>query len=318
MKLSVALCTYNGEKYLSKQLDSILNQEIYAVSEIIVGDDGSTDATLSILKTYQEKYPSLFSIIQNEKNLGSTKNFENAILKCTGDYIFLSDQDDIWQIDKIQKTLQVFKDNPNAEGVFSNASLIDDQDLVFTTESLWNHVFFLEKELQKPIDFLNLITKNGNVITGATLCIKKEVKDFIYPFPTDVLHDEWIAIVLALRESLFYTSEKLIAYRIHSAQQVGLKNLNKVAQITTKKRILLGLQEPNSFSDYRLVLKKCFLKKSELLKIKSYNLGFGNFENRIAECTKELKTIQDLAQSKYPLQYYFSTLLDSLLGKRKN
>lgn len=318
MKLSVALCTYNGEHYLSKQLDSILNQEAFAVSEIIVGDDGSTDATLSILKTYQEKHPSIFSIIQNEKNLGSTKNFENIISKCSGDYIFLSDQDDIWQTNKIQKTMKVFDENPKAEGVFSNASLIDDQDIVFTTESLWNHVFFLEEELQKPIDFLNLITKNGNVITGATLCIKKEVKDFIYPFPTDVLHDEWIAIVLALRESLYYTPEKLIAYRIHSNQQVGLKNLNKVAQITTKKRILLGLQEPKSFSDYRLLLKKCFLKKSELLKIKSYNLGFGNFEKSINECTKELETIRGLAQSKFPLQYHFSTLIDSLLGKRKN
>ena len=147
MNISVALCTFNGEKYIEKQLDSILNQSI-KVNEIIVCDDHSVDTTISILDKYSLNYPELFKLHKNENNLRSNKNFEKAISLCTGDYIFLSDQDDLWREDKVEKTLNVFSKNPTAEGVFSNATLINDIDqLLFKDISLWDSVYFFENQI---------------------------------------------------------------------------------------------------------------------------------------------------------------------------
>ena len=169
MKISVALCTYNGEKFLKKQLDSILNQSV-AVSEIVVCDDISSDSTKSILEQYDSKYPGIFRLFFNEENLRSNKNFEKAIGLTTGDYIFLADQDDLWIKDKVKKTIAVFDENPTAEGVFSDATLVDDDDnILFEDISLWDSVYFFEKLMKKPIDLYKLLLCKGNYLTGATL-----------------------------------------------------------------------------------------------------------------------------------------------------
>jgi glycosyltransferase involved in cell wall biosynthesis len=100
VNISVAICTYNGEKFLKQQLDSILLQTV-CVNEIIICDDISTDSTIEILEAYQNKYPSLIKIFRNEKTLMTVKNFEKAITLTTGDIIFLADQDDIWCLNKV-------------------------------------------------------------------------------------------------------------------------------------------------------------------------------------------------------------------------
>jgi len=231
--ISVALCTYNGEKFLTKQLDSILNQTI-TVDEIVICDDISTDSTIKIIEDYQIKYPNLITLYKNEINLKSNKNFEKAIQICSGDFIFLSDQDDLWRKDKVEKTLEIFKNNPTAEGVFSNASLIDDNDkILFENISLWDSVYFFESKIIKPLDLHRLLLLKGHYLTGATLCIKKEVKDFCFPFQTlekTFLHDEWFAYILSERKTLFYSTENLISYRIHSNQQMGVGNIVKNAE----------------------------------------------------------------------------------------
>lgn len=315
MKLSVALCTFNGEKFIEQQINSILNQSI-KVDEIVVCDDQSTDKTVEILKKLQSENSAIV-IVENEINLRSTKNFEKAISLCTGDFIFLSDQDDVWYVQKVEKTLAVFKENPLAEGVFSNANLIDENNAVFTNKTIWDSVFFLEKELKKPLNFFDIIAKNGNVVTGATLCIKKEVKSFIVPFSEENLHDEWIATLLALRETLFYSKENLISYRIHNSQQVGMKNLDKIEKKTHKKRIILGLEQPKKFSDYRYLLKKMFLKEKGLINLRKYNFDFLNLSNLIIESGKELDELRSAMKILFPLQYQMTSLIDTILGKRK-
>jgi glycosyltransferase involved in cell wall biosynthesis len=315
MKLSVALCTFNGEKFIEQQINSILNQSI-KVDEIVVCDDQSTDKTVEILKKLQSENSAIV-IVENEINLRSTKNFEKAISLCTGDFIFLSDQDDVWYVQKVKKTLAVFKENPLAEGVFSNANLIDENNAVFTNKTIWDSVFFLEKELKKPLNFFDIIAKNGNVVTGATLCIKKEVKSFIVPFSEENLHDEWIATLLALRETLFYSKENLISYRIHNSQQVGMKNLDKIEKKTHKKRIILGLEQPKKFSDYRYLLKKMFLKEKGLINLRKYNFDFLNLSNLIIESGKELDELRSAMKIFFPLQYQMTSLIDTILGKRK-
>ncbi|WP_353083337.1 glycosyltransferase [Flavobacterium sp.] len=314
MKLSVALCTYNGSKFIEQQINSILNQTT-KVDEIIVCDDKSTDATVSILKEIQVANPCIV-IIENEINLRSTKNFEKAIQLCSGDYIFLADQDDLWNTEKVAKTLAIFNENLTAEGVFTNADLIDDNGTKLSNKTIWDSVFFFEKEMQKPIDFVDIIFKNGNIVTGATLCIKKEVKSFIFPFSKDNLHDEWIASLLAFKNTLYYSSENLISYRIHDNQQIGMKNLDKMEKITRKKRVILGLDIPNSFSEYRFLLKKIFLKKKEIVNFQKYNFDFIDFQKLQSENNIEWELISEKTKSAFPIRYKITSLIDAILGKR--
>ena len=314
MKLSVALCTYNGSKFIEQQINSILNQTI-KVDEIIVCDDKSTDATVLILKELQVANPCIV-IIENEINLRSTKNFEKAIQRCSGDYIFLADQDDLWNTEKVAKTLAIFNENPTAEGVFSNADLIDDNGTRLSNKTIWDSVFFFEKEMPKPIDFVDIIFKNGNIVTGATLCIKKEVKSFIFPFSGDNLHDEWIASLLAFRNTLYYSTENLISYRIHENQQVGMKNLDKMEKITRRKRVILGLDTPKSFQEYRFLLKKIFLKQKELVNFQKYNFAFIDFQKLQSENLLEWKLFTEKTKKAFPVQYKITSLIDTLLGKR--
>lgn len=314
MKLSVALCSYNGSKFIEQQINSILNQTI-KVNEIIVCDDKSSDATVSILRKLQGQHP-LIVIFENEINLKTTKNFEKAIQLCTGDYIFLADQDDLWNKYKVAKTLAVFKENPTAEGVFSNANLIDENNTIISNKTIWDSVFFFENEMPKPIDFINIIAKNGNVITGATLCIKKEVKTFIYPFSEKIFHDEWIATLIAFRNTLYYSTENLISYRIHKNQQVGMKNINKIVKLNRKRRIIIGLETPKTFQEFRILLKKIFLKQKGLINFKKYNFEFIYFDKLQTKNILEWKAINDETKKAFPIQYKITTLIDAILGKR--
>lgn len=317
MKIAVALCTYNGEKYLKKQLDSILHQEQFHVDEIVVCDDQSTDGTLAILSEYDLKFPEIFKICVNETNLGSTFNFEKAIAICTGDFIFLSDQDDIWKSNKISKTIAFFEENPTAQGVFSNADLIDENDQEQSQLTLWDSIYFLEKKFTKPVDLFELISKNGNVVTGATLCLRKEVKSFIFPFNTTNLHDEWIASILALRKTLVYIPENLISYRIHQNQQVGVQKTSKILKKNKLKRIILGLQEPKTFAEYRVVLKKQYRYKNSFSKFEKLTLD-PNIKNEFeAKSNQEFEDFKIKIKKKFPIKYLLSKLLDTCLGKRK-
>lgn len=316
MKISVALCTYNGEKFIQKQLDSILNQENYIVDEIIICDDQSNDSTIEIINKYIEDYPKIIKLFQNEINLGSTKNFEKAIKICQGNYIFLSDQDDIWDKNKVNETIEVFNENSGCQGVFTNADLINEDDEMIESSTLWDSIFFLESELPKPIDLFDIIAKNGNIVTGATLCIKKEVKDFIFPFTDEVLHDEWIAILLSIKKTLCYSRQNLISYRIHKKQQVGVKSKAKLKSIENKKRIILGLKAPKKHSDYLLLSKKKWLKIIKLERVKVF-LGTTNFiEKDLLDSYEEHQDLQEKIKIKFPIKYQLTKWIDKIRGKR--
>lgn len=317
MTISIALCTFNGSKYVTQQIDSILNQSPVFPFEIIVCDDKSTDDTLKVLNEYKNLHPTIFKVFTNEINLGSTKNFEKAISLCSGDYIFLSDQDDIWKNNKIQKILSVFNENPTAEGVFSNADLIDKDNNLIKDLTIWDSIFFLEKELPKPIDFFNIVSKNGNIVTGATLCIKNSVKSFIFPFEDYNFHDEKIADILILRNSLFYSKENLMSYRLHDNQQVGMKNINKINKKTRLKRIILDLEKPTTFNEYRHLMKKNYLKLKKAKRFQNHSYLKKNIQDLINNSHQEFVNINLQMKSKFPFRYLIFSLIDKLLGKRK-
>lgn len=320
MKISVALCTYNGEKYIAKQLDSIISQSC-KVDEIVVCDDVSADSTLSILESYSRANPGLFRIFKNDVNLRSNKNFEKAVQLCTGDYIFFSDQDDIWVRDKIEKTISVFNVHPAAEGVFSNAMLIDDYDAPYTNKSLWDLVRFFESEYQKPVDIFTILTQTGNVVTGATFCIKKDVVGLVLPFPQSkhLYHDEWITFLLSKSKTLYYTPEKLIHYRLHGQQQVGVGKVDNENKALHDHNILQGRVAPSGYSDYKVLARqhyRNYIKFKDIARQATHQ-SLIDFDALSAYNLEKFKAAEGKMLRANPILYLSRKLSDRIKGKRK-
>jgi glycosyltransferase involved in cell wall biosynthesis len=229
--ISIALCTFNGDKYLLEQLNSILSQTRLP-DELIVCDDLSSDKTVEILQSFRSNAPFLVKIFVNESNLGSTKNFEKAISICSGDLIALSDQDDIWSSKKLEVIENHFAHNPTTGMLFTDAEIIDDlsNDLGHT---LWNRIGFTEKmqrnfESFSSHDMLNLFLRR-HIVTGATVCFKSNLRVSFLPIPKHWVHDAWITVILALNNvQIKLLNMPLIYYRQHQSQQIGARKQNFV------------------------------------------------------------------------------------------
>lgn len=228
MTTSVALCTYNGERYIREQIESILNQTMH-VDEIVVCDDRSTDNTLLVIETIASTTDIKINVFRNESQLGVYYNFQKAIDNCKGEIIFLSDQDDVWEPNKVETIISYFNDNKSIQAVFTDALLIDQDgnpDKIIPN-NLWSYHF--NKKDKKIFDngiqlepFLN----GGNHATGATMALRK---DLVLNRPItnicqygEVLHDYAIAVYAAENNALGYIDAPLIRYRIHNGQTCGL------------------------------------------------------------------------------------------------
>ncbi|WP_262493778.1 glycosyltransferase family 2 protein [Fibrella aestuarina] len=235
--LSVALCTYNGMRYLPEQLASIIAQTRLP-DELVLVDDCSTDDTVAYLQHWAATAPFPVHIYPNEQNLGSTKSFERAVTHCTGDIVVLSDQDDVWRADRLQKTADWFAAHPAMDAVFSDADLIDD-DSRQTGHRIWEVVQFTpEAQQQWQAGKGYELLFSGYVVTGATMAIRRSALASLLPFPTHVqylIHDAWMSLVLALKGRIGFINEPLIQYRQHSSQQVGFKPAR--AKVTLADRL---------------------------------------------------------------------------------
>lgn len=220
MKISIALCTYNGAQFLQEQLESIALQT-RTPDEMIICDDQSKDGTLEILRNFASKASFPVQVFLNEKNLGSTKNFEKAIKLCTGDIIFLSDQDDVWHPEKLEKIEKLFSISPSTALIFTDAEVVD-ENLRPLGYSLWQSIGFNKKEQNYFTDgkFIEILLKR-NVVTGSTMAFRSGFKKLFIPIPDIWVHDGWITLLIAFASDLDLISEPLIKYRQHHTQQVG-------------------------------------------------------------------------------------------------
>lgn len=223
--ISVALCTYNGKRYIREQVESILNQTI-PVDEIVVCDDGSTDNTLQIIENLNKDTQTDIRIYRNEKNLGPALNFQKAINLCLGDIVFLSDQDDIWHKNKVNAMVDWFKDNPTQRVVFSDADLIDEANSLITEKSLWECVGFTKKAQKAFVAGLGVeLLCYENRATGATMAVRRDfatTSHFTSLCNSTILHDGAIAMLAAEDNVLGFIPEKLTQYRCHTNQSVGI------------------------------------------------------------------------------------------------
>ena len=227
MTTSVAMCTYNGEKFLKEQLDSILNQSL-PIDEIVICDDGSTDETIAIIQDYSTANPDKIRLFRNNPALGVCANFARAISLCTKDIIFLADQDDIWKRDKVKTITDYFDAHPSISVVFTNAILIDEKNRKFTHLSLFDVVGINEQMHYFEKGFAMEIFLQENRASGCTMALRKkfvpnvEINEKAELHTSEQIHDGNIAMSGIVYNALGCITEPLMYYRQHTSQQYGL------------------------------------------------------------------------------------------------
>jgi glycosyltransferase involved in cell wall biosynthesis len=222
--ISVALCTYNGARFLESQLDSFATQARLP-DELVVCDDGSTDDTQGILDSFAKRAPFPVRIVRNEGRLGSTKNFERAIGLCTGDLIATSDQDDVWLPEKLALSEAAFDVEPGRGLIFTNADVVD-EELHPIGHAMWDAIQFglrARRRVRRGRAFEVLLRQW--LVTGATMMFRAEYRPFILPIPENWIHDGWIALLIGAMAPVGFVEQPTVRYRQHSAQQIGGKKL---------------------------------------------------------------------------------------------
>lgn len=211
--ISVCMTTYNGEKYLRGQVDSILGQ-LSNEDELIISDDGSTDSTIRILESYND---SRIKILHNTKNHGVNGNFENALINAKGDYIFLSDQDDVWHNNKVRVCISAL----DKYDCIVHDCEITDSELNIISNSLF-------KELGAKSGVINNLKKNG--FTGCCMAFKKSVLNSVIPFPKSerFFHDQWIGLRASMKFKTAFINQKLIYFRRHSSNSSSAAGKSKL------------------------------------------------------------------------------------------
>lgn len=232
--ISIAMATYNGEKFLREQLDSILAQTIQDF-ELIVCDDCSTDSTARILREY-ERNDSRIKVFVNEKNLGFKKNFEKAIGLCSGDYIALSDQDDIWLPEHLENLLNNIEGNSMS---VANANLIDANGNEFSDVNLMQYEKF-ERIYPSPEIMYGLMFYK-NPFFGSNSMYRKEVFDKALPMPDGIAyHDVWFSICSACFGGIAYIDIPVTKHRFTGNNVSG----NHKWQLFEKKNFLKRFFQP--------------------------------------------------------------------------
>jgi glycosyltransferase involved in cell wall biosynthesis len=224
LAVSVVLCTYQGERFLPAQLDSLLAQTMLP-HEIVLSDDASLDGTWGLLQAFAERAHALgirVRCVRHPRNLGFVKHFEQALGLASGELIFLCDQDDVWHAEKIALMRRRFLDDPALWLLCSDARLIDanGDDL---GHSLFEALELADEERQSVHQgraFEVLVRRS--MVTGATAAFRKRLLEQALPIAEGWVHDEWLAIVAAARGKLDAVERPLIGYRQHGGNQIGM------------------------------------------------------------------------------------------------
>lgn len=218
--VSIALCSFNGARFLAEQLASYKAQET-PPDELVACDDGSTDGTLAVLSNFASTSPFPVYIHVNDARLGVAANFSRAIGLCLGDVIALSDQDDVWKPDKLRRIVSEFDRRPDVGMVFSDAEAIDERGAPLGY-GLWDAVRFVpsERRIVARGHLFDVLLRHY-VVTGATLAFRAKYRDLVLPIPPIALHDAWIGLLVAAVSGGSALAEPLIGYRQHATQTSG-------------------------------------------------------------------------------------------------
>ncbi len=225
-RVDILIATYNGEKYLKEQLDSIFNQS-YRNFRVILRDDNSSDDSLNIAKKYN------IEILESSKNLGAKKSFEEllkyALNYGNGNYFMFCDQDDVWDEDKVQKSMEMMIYLENLKLNYNNPILIhSDLRVVDENLNIINNSFFQYSKINPHLHSFNRLLMQ-NTVTGCTMIINRKLAKISLPIADDaIMHDWWMALVATQFGMIYTIKEQTISYRQHSNNEVGAVKFNYI------------------------------------------------------------------------------------------
>ncbi|HEX2032407.1 MAG TPA: glycosyltransferase family 2 protein [Actinomycetota bacterium] len=230
MRISVAMCTFNGAAYLGAQLETIAGQTRLP-DELVVSDDRSTDDSVEVVEKFAAEAPFPVDVTVVDRHLGSTRNYERVIQRCSGDLIVLCDQDDVWLPQKLERIEHEFARADRVGLAFSDAYLMN-ADGQPTGRRLWDIAGFnASQRVRMRRDPLGVLL-GRSIVSGCTLAFRSRYRPLLVPFPPEraaprmrLIHDRWISLVLAAASEVAVVDEPLVGYRIHRRQQVGIPRL---------------------------------------------------------------------------------------------
>ena len=276
--ISVALCTYNGERFLSQQLESLAAQTVLP-DELVICDDASSDASMRILEDFAKKAPFIVRIFKNPKNLGYIKNFEKAIGLCSMDVIFLCDQDDYWESEKLNQVLKVFDTEEDVGMVLHGFRKIDlNGALYIEAEEKYGVNQISANQLDEVFRSNSIevfLLPHSRAWCGCMTAFRRKFNKLIIPIFPGKGHDDWILKVIAPVSEIRFLPDPLVRYRIHAwnnnSHEVGNKNFKHHLQ-RFLRRVNAVLKGHSKRNFYRLLVErvgqsKMNLKHPELLDI---------------------------------------------------
>ena len=232
--ISVVMSTYNGSSYVAEQIESILNQT-YSSLEIILADDASTDNTFEILKSYAEKDRRIITC-QRKENAGYNINFSEACAKATGTYIAISDQDDVWELDKIEKQLKKINEDPNNILVHCISARFEERSQPHLG-SIKKMNFFRGNDVKSF--YL------ANYVLGHAMMFRKSLLEAALPFPANVYYDWWLSAYACTMGNIEFVDEILVWHRMHQTNATGAAKPKILFKEQTKSILPTILDIPN-------------------------------------------------------------------------
>jgi len=243
---SVALCSYNGGRFIHAQLSSILGQT-QLPDEVVICDDNSTDKTIEIIRRTMSDFGGEFKLVQNGETLGYARNFEKCISLCSGEIIFLSDQDDVWLPEKIAKTNEAMSRSPDTGMIFSDGKVLND-DLEDSGYTIYGRHGIPELEQHQIVSSM---LKRDVWIKGCTMAVRSELRKYLFPVCAGLWgHDWWMAFVSAVISRITFLDEPLMLYRRHPSTSGADPYLSKGVFRTIRRHGKKFLSAPDD-TEYR-------------------------------------------------------------------
>jgi glycosyltransferase involved in cell wall biosynthesis len=291
--VAIVMTTYNGEKYVGEQIESILDSN-FQDFELYIYDDGSKDSTMSILRGYEAKYPDKIHAQQNDVNLGVTMNFLQALGRTTTDYIMFCDQDDYWKSNKISLTLKRMRNIEVQQGKDEPIAVFTDAQVVNTDLSIIHNSFMTISHLNPTkTDLPHLLMENK--LIGCTVMVNSALRRILqgHKLPKEAkFHDWWVGLIASSMGKIVYINEATLLYRQHGGNVVGGTGFasyikNRVHTLQKQKDAILALER----------------QAAEFLEI--YEDIIPNKERDIIRCFANLHQVNFFRRRKLMLQYGF-------------
>jgi glycosyltransferase involved in cell wall biosynthesis len=238
LRISIALATYQGERFLLQQLESFLSQTRLP-DELCISDDGSTDGTLDIIEAFTANAPFPVKSGSNPQRGGVNKNFENAVSHCTGDVILFSDQDDVWLPQHIENLVTPLEDNSAIVAVASDSEFVDETLQSAGCTQAQSDRFpasLRDATMRLPRNQLELVLRQS-MATGHGMAFRRTLVPLLMPFTTTFMYDEWVLLLAAATGYITYVPQPLTLHRQHQSQAAKTRNKGLQVWATQSKNV---------------------------------------------------------------------------------